>query len=516
MSIKNLPIGLQTFSKLIEDNCYYVDKTALIAKLAKKGQCYFLSRPRRFGKSLLLSTLKSAFAGEEHLFKGLYLAEHWDWSQKHAVIHLSFGGGIATSVKALHELFQFSLNRNAYLHNVTLTQESSSNRFAELIQRLYDQSGLPVVVLVDEYDKPILDNLEKEEAALLIREEMRNIYSVLKENDAYLKFVFLTGVSKFSKINLFSGLNNLKDISLDSEYATLCGYTEKEIKQVFTDRIDGVDFKQLANWYNGYNFLGEKVYNPFGILLYLEKQQFKNYWFETGSPSFLLKLVRERQYKIPDIENILLSESDLGSFDINDVTLETVLFQTGYLTIKAVEEIDGERFFYLSYPNREVKSSLNQYLLRDLTHTTPSSIARNRFDIYKALQVADFQRLEQGFKSLFSSIPTDWYRKNNIAHYEGYYASIVYSCFCASGLTVIAEDTTNHGRIDLTVIQKNKVFIIEFKVLDENSRRGTALAQIKTKNYQQKYLKTDRQVFLIGMEFDKQQRNLCVFEVECL
>ncbi|MCF7971630.1 MAG: PD-(D/E)XK nuclease domain-containing protein [Methylococcaceae bacterium] len=213
------------------------------------------------------------------------------------------------------------------------------------------------------------------------------------------------------------------------------------------------------------------------------------------------------------MENIFLSEADLGSFDINDITLETVLFQTGYLTIKQVEEIDGDRFFYLNYPNREVKASLNQYLLRDLTHTTPTSIARNRFQIHKALDAMDFKALENAFSAIFASIPNDWYRKNKIAEYEGYYASIVYSCFCALGLTVIAEDTTNYGRIDLTVMQKDKVFIIEFKVLaEESQQQGSALAQIKARNYQQKYLAADKHIFLIGMEFDKKARNIAYFE----
>ena len=372
------------------------------------------------------------------------------------------------------------------------------------------------MVLVDEYDKPILDNPHKPEFAEIIRDEMRSIYSVLKDCDAYLKFVLLTGVSKFSKISLFSGLNNLRDISLDPEYATLCGYTEQEIKQVFTERLDGVDFKKLASWYNGYNFLGEKVYNPFGILLYLNKKEFENYWFETGSPSFLLKLIRERQYTVPDIENITLSKADLGSFDVKDITLETVLFQTGYLTIDKVEKFDGETLFHLTYPNREVKTSLNQYILRDLIHSPPSILTRHRIDIYKALKEADFERLKQVFNALFALIPHDWYRKNNISQYEGYYASIVYSCFCALGFTVIAEDSTNQGRVDLTVILSDKIFIIEFKAIDEQMPRGTALAQIKAKNYQQKYLASKKEVFLIRMEFDKQQRNLVFFETESL
>ena len=512
--MKNLPIGLQTFSKLIAENCYYVDKTLLIAKLVESGHYYFLSRPRRFGKSLLISTLKSAFAGQEDLFKGLYLAEHWDWSKHYPVIHISFAGGVVDSVETLKENFKALIYEIARQNDVELKQQSTNNLFFELINALFEKTGESVVVLIDEYDKPILDNIDKPELAVLLRDELKNIYSVIKYSDAYLKFVLLTGVSKFSKVSLFSGLNNIEDISLNPDYATLCGYTEKEIKQVFTDYAENTDFDLLREWYNGYNFLGEKVYNPFDVLLYFKSKEFKNYWFETGSPSFLLKLIRERQYNLLDMESIFLSEADLGSFDIDDITLETVLFQTGYLTIERVEEFDGEKLFYLSYPNREVKASLNQHLLRDLTRTTPSAITHNRFQVHKALEQTNFEVLKQAFSAIFASIPHDWYRKNQIANYEGYYASIVYSCFCALGLTVIAEDATNHGRIDLTVIQKDKVFIIEFKVLDESTKLGTALAQIKAKNYQQKYLSAGKNIFLIGMEFDKTERNIVYFEWE--
>ena len=514
--MKKLPIGLQTFSEIISDNYYYVDKTALIEKLAKTGKYYFLSRPRRFGKSLLLSTLASAFRGEKEYFNRLYLEKNWDWSKKYPVIHLSFGSGGASSIDILHQVFHFNLDSCAQRYDIELKQNYSPNRFGELIQALYKKTSQPVVILIDEYDKPILDNLEKPALAEIIRDELKNFYATIKDHDFYIKFALLTGVSKFSKISLFSGLNNLRDISLNPDYATLCGYTEAEIRLVFAERLDGVDFKELASWYNGYNFLGEKVYNPFAILLFLEQKQYENYWFETGSPSFLLKLIKNRQYSIPNIEKITLAKSDLGSFDVNDITLETVLFQTGYLTIDKVEKIQGDSLFYLTYPNREVKASLNQYILRDLIHSPPSSLTHHRIDIYKALKLVDFERIKQAFNSLFASIPHDWYRKNQIANYEGYYASIVYSVFCALGLTVIAEDSTNHGRIDLTVILDNKVFIIEFKVLGNQIAQGTALAQIKAKNYQQKYLKSEKEVFLIGMEFDKQQRNLVFFETECL
>ncbi|WP_031435340.1 ATP-binding protein [Methylomarinum vadi] len=514
--MKKLPIGIQTFSELIDGNYYYVDKTPLIAELIASGKYYFLARPRRFGKSLLVSTLKSVFAGEKALFDRLYLQDQWDWSVSYPVIHISFGGGVVSSAAMLDERFRAILDETAELYRVELQHDDLANRFSELIKRLADRFQQRVVVLVDEYDKPILDNIEHAERAVSIREGLRNIYSVIKDRDAYLKFALLTGVSKFSKVSLFSGLNNLQDISLDCRYAALCGYTLAEIKSVFNERLQGVDFSQLAEWYNGYNFLGEKVYNPFDVLLYLEQRLFKNYWFESGSPGFLIKLVRERQYSVPDLENVVVDDAMLTGFDIDDITLENVLFQTGYLTIERVEELGGECFYHLTYPNREVKASLNSHLLRDLMHAQAGLVTRQQMRIYNAFEQADPEQLRQALTALFASISNDWYRQNQLAHYEGYYASIVYCCLAALGLTVTAEDVTNKGRIDLTVKLAEKVFIIEFKVLEGKGEAGRALAQIKARKYWQKYASGEFRVMLIGIEFDKTERNIVRFDWEAV
>jgi len=512
--MKKLPIGIQTFSELIEGNYYYVDKTALIAELIDSGKYYFLARPRRFGKSLLVSTLKSLFAGEKALFDGLFLQNHWDWSVKYPVIHISFGGGVVNSAAMLDERFRAILDETAEFYRVDLHHDDLANRFAELIKKLADQFQQRVVVLVDEYDKPILDNIEHSARAVAIREGLRNIYSVIKDRDAFIKFALLTGVSRFSKVSLFSGLNNLRDISLDGRYATLCGYTLAEIQSVFSERLSGVDFSQLAEWYNGYNFLGERVYNPFDVLLYLEQRLFKNYWFESGSPDFLIRLVRERQYAIPDLENVVVDEAMLSRFDIDDITLENLLFQTGYLTIERVEDLGGERFYHLTYPNREVKAGLNSHLLRELVQSGQAT--RQQMRIYKALEQADPEQLQQALTALFAAIPHDWYRQNQLARYEGYYASIVYCCLAALGVNVIAEDMTNQGRVDLTLKLAEKIFIIEFKVLEGKRESGRALAQIKARKYWQKYATGEFQVMLIGIEFDKSERNIVHFEWEAV
>ncbi|MFV9691063.1 MAG: ATP-binding protein [Desulfobacteria bacterium] len=510
--MKRLPIGIQTFSKIREGGYCYVDKTDLIYQLAHSaGDYYFLSRPRRFGKSLLVSTLKAAFSGQKELFRGLYLEKNWDWNIEYPVIDISFGRGVVESRPVLEQRIKTILDENAQPRGIELKNQNTADRFAELIQRLEKQYSHRVVVLIDEYDKPILDNIDKPDIAIEIREGLKNFYSVIKDSDAYIKFAFLTGVSKFSKVSLFSGLNNLKDITLEKRYATLCGYTEDEIKQVFADYLDGVDLAQFRTWYNGYNFLGENVYNPYNVLLYLDNRVFKNYWFETGSPSFLLKLIQTRQYLVPQLEHIEISETLLSSFDIDQIEIETLLFQTGYLTVQSVRQQGARRLYRLAYPNLEVKMSLAESLLTYFVRY-PLAQEHNLSAVYYALEKADINALKNIFHAFFASIPHDWYRKNRLAGYEGYYASIFYCYFTALGLAVTAEDTTNKGQIDLTVRLDNNIYIMEFKVIEKESSTGSALKQIKEKNYQEKFQQKGLTIYMIGIEFNKEDRNITGFE----
>ena len=266
--MKRLPLGIQTFSTMIEDNHYYVDKTEFVKKLADIGTYFFLSRPRRFGKSLFLDTLHEAYAGNEALFKGLYLEKNWNWTKKHPVIHISFGGG---QIRSLEELL-FSLE-DLFLafekkFEIKLGSKTFSNKLKELILFLSESHGKKVAILIDEYDKPILDVIDKEEIATAVREELKNLYSAIKDSDRYIQFAFITGVSKFSRVNLFSGLNNLTDITLNPNFSSICGYTDSQLRETFADLLEGVPLDQLKEWYNGYNFLGEKVYNPYDVLNY--------------------------------------------------------------------------------------------------------------------------------------------------------------------------------------------------------------------------------------------------------
>ncbi|MDZ7758851.1 MAG: AAA family ATPase [Desulfovermiculus sp.] len=507
---KKLPIGIQTFEKLIKGNYYYVDKTPFVRDLTQSGEYYFLSRPRRFGKSLFLSTIKAAYQGKKELFQGLYLYENWDWKAAHPVVHISFGSGVMRSVEELRGFFTYILDVNAREYDLHHSYEDLKNRFSELIYQLYEQSGRKVVILVDEYDKPILDNIEKTDTAVAIREELKNYYSVIKDADPYIEFVFITGVSKFSKVSLFSGLNNLEDITLHKENSAVCGYTQKELETVFADRLEDVDLEKVRQWYNGYNWLGEDVYNPFDILLYLKTQEFSNYWFETGTPTFLIKLLHSKKYAIPSLETIKASEKLLGSFDVDRIEIETLLFQTGYLTLKSVQNMAGTRRFCLGYPNLEVKQSLTDSLLTYLTGTLAES-EKAKFSAFDALAANDLDAMKDIFQAFFASIPHDWYRRNQLAGYEGYYVSIVYCYFAALGLDVHPEEPTNKGRIDLVIRFEGRVYIIEYKVV-ELTDTGKALEQIKAKGYADKF--AGQEVYLIGVEFSSEERNVVGFEWE--
>jgi len=511
--MQKLPISKSVFKEIRTEDCCYVDKTSFVKQLLDGHSKYwFLSRPRRFGKSLFLDTIRAAFAGEKELFKGLFLEMNWDWAIKYPVITISFGSGTVESNVELKQIIYEIIDVKAEQYNIKLGKETISGRFEELIRKLYKKYGSGVVILIDEYDKPLLDNLTKDTAEG-IREGLSSFYSVLKDADQYLKFVFLTGVSKFSKTSIFSKLNNLTDISLNPEYGNICGYRQSDLEIVFKDYLQGLDLKKIKDWYDGYNFLGDDLYNPYDVLLYLDNRVFKSYWFETGTPSFLLELIKKRKYFIPGFHQIELNDSQMGEFDINHIELDVLLYQTGYLTIKEIQNLGDDIYYSLSFPNKEVRKGLNDYLLRmffaggaDATNKTKLSQK-----IYKTLYANKPELLEQAFFSFFSGIPHTWYMKNNIAEYEGYYCSVFYAFFSALGLTIIPEDFTNKGRIDFTILMDKGIFIFEIKM---KSNPENALEQIKERTYHEKYLVEDKEIFLVGIEFDEQKRNLSKFETE--
>ncbi len=368
MTRRKLPIGMQTFRNVRAEGCYYVDKTAYIRRLFDEGEHYFLSRPRRFGKSLFLDTCKELFEGSEPLFEGLAVHDAWDWSAPRPVLRLSFGRGNFKEPDYLHTNLMAQLDGLERETGVASGYVSAPERFGQLLEGLHRGAGRRVAVLVDEYDKPILDALDVPEVARANRDFLRGLYATIKDCDAHVRFTFLTGVSRFSKVSLFSGLNNLTDLTLDPAYSAICGYTDADLDTVFAPELDGLDRKAIRDWYNGYSWRGtDRVYNPFDILLLFRNREFDAYWFETGTPTFLVETLFRRGVSPIELEGMTAGAGLLGAFDVDRIEPAALLFQTGYLTIRSTESRGGRTRYRLGYPNREVWHSLNESLLEHLT-----------------------------------------------------------------------------------------------------------------------------------------------------
>lgn len=512
-----LPIGIQTFSQIREGGYYYVDKTPIIERLVQQNKYYFLSRPRRFGKSLLLDTIACLYEGRQELFENLYIHDRWDWQQTNPVVRLSFGGGVMRSREELDENIreQFKVVRvQQKLKQGYAT--SISSEFAALIRDVHAAHEQPVVLLIDEYDKPILDNITDVECAREMREGLKNLYSMIKDLDPYLHLVLITGVSKFSKVSLFSGLNNLRDITLLSEYATICGYTDADIDSVFAPELSGLDRERIRQWYNGYRWGGAEVtsvYNPFDVLLLLQNRKFGAYWFESGTPTFLVDMLKQRGVFTPRLDSLQSKTQLLSQFEVDDISTEALLFQTGYITVKEVQEpLPGFELYTLGFPNREVESSLNDVLLPVLG-INRNEAQTHQLALLDVLQRKDLGDLHAHLKALYAGLPHDWYRNNPIAQYEGHYASIFYSHFAALGLKVTVEDASNYGRVDMAVDFDGHIYLFEFKVV-EQLPEGRALEQIKAKGYADKYRASGKIIHQVGVEFSSQQRQIVAFEVE--
>ena len=408
---RKLPIGIQTFREIREEGYYYADKTAHVERLIKQGKHYFLSRPRRFGKSLLLDTIKELFEGSEELFRGLAIHGCWKWERRHPVLRLSFGSGDFSSRERLELATLDLLDGVERRHGVVPRNTVPAARFRYLMEELHERAGERVVVLVDEYDKPILDALGEPEVARANRDFLSGLYAVVKDCDAHIRFTLLTGVSKFSKVNLFSGLNNLGDITLDPRHATICGYTEDDLDTVFAPELDGLDREQVREWYNGYNWDGgERVYNPFDILLLFDRRQFRAWWFETGTPTFLVDTLTRRGVSAFALDGMIADDDLLSSFDVGEIAPAALLFQTGYLTIEEASNEDGEIWYRLGYPNREVRQSLNKALVGRLVGGDRDGPRRTR-DLRRHFRGHDLAGVEAEFRAIYAGIPTDWHRK---------------------------------------------------------------------------------------------------------
>ena len=368
MNPKNLPLGINTLSMLRENNCVYVDKTEIAHRLIRIPGRFFLSRPRRFGKSLFIDTLKEIFEGNQKLFEGLYIHDQWDWSRKFPVIKIDFAGGVLKNRQELDLRILDILHENAEHLGVSYESTDIPGKLGTLIRKAMAKYGQRAVVLVDEYDKPILDNIDNPPIASEMREGLKNLYSVLKQQDANIQFIFMTGVTKFSKVSLFSGLNQLTDITISRDFSTICGYTQEDLEQTFAQHLQGVDWDKLRLWYNGYSWRGESVYNPYDILLFIrEGMEYGNYWFETGNPTFLIRLFQTNRYFLPNLEHLEVTEEILKSFEIEQINPVTLLFQSGYLTIERNFTRHRRSMFALKIPNMEVRLTLNDQFINVYT-----------------------------------------------------------------------------------------------------------------------------------------------------
>ena len=506
-----LPIGMSSLREIRGMDCYYVDKTEHVRRLVEGGKYYFLSRPRRFGKTLLVDTLQKLFEGSEELFRGFAIHGKRDWSMRHPVVRLSFSRGNFAVPDGVRVTVERQLAKAERLAGLEPSPVEASNRFGELIEALHERTGQRAVVLVDEYDKPILDALGDRELARANRDFLRSLYGAIKDCDEHLRFVFLTGVSKFSKAGLFSGLNNLRDITLTPEFSDICGYTDAELDAVFAPELEGLDRDEIRRWYNGYNWLGpEKVYNPFDVLLLLAERRFGNYWFESGTPTFLVETLTRRELPTPRLDGLTGSEALLSTFDVDRTAIEALLFQTGYLTIAGEE--DGGRRYRLRYPNLEVRQSLGEALLGELLPGKAREKAEDP-QLPKLLKANDFAGLETLFRGVFDAIPHQRYTSSPVARYEAHYASVIHCCFLMHGVEPVAEDSGSRGRADMAIRADGRVYLFEFKVV-ERGREGIAIAQLREKGYADKYRHLGHSVHLIGVEFSREERNVVGFDCE--
>ncbi len=496
--MKRLPVGIQTFRDIVQNDYLYVDKTDKIFDLVNNPKgVYFFSRPRRFGKSLLISTLNEIFEGEKELFKDLWIYKaDYAW-EKHPVIRIDFSKSKARNSDELINYIVYQLDKIAQLYGITLEQTQYDIKFDELLTKL---SGInKVVVLIDEYDKPIIDNIENKELAIELREILKGFYTIIKACDEYIRFVLLTGVSKFSKAGVFSGLNNLEDISMDARYSSLLGITREEMEGSFKEYIDQFAesegsskselIEKITYWYDGFCFSRrcEKVFNPFSLLLLFKKLSFGNYWFESATPSFLIKLMKEKNFDIKRLKEMEVREESFGAYELENLAVLPLLFQTGYLTIK---EYDKDLMTYiLGYPNFEVENSFQYALLNSYSciHVDGYLI-----DLIRALRNDNFETFFDTLRIFFADIPYDLHISK-----EKYYQTVFYLIFSLIGLKVEAEVKTNKGRIDAVIIDKD-IYIFEFKF---NGDKDNALRQIKERGYFEKYQAKSKEIYLFGVEF---------------
>ncbi len=506
-----LPIGIQTFRDIRTNDFVYIDKTASIHELVRPGKGYFfLSRPRRFGKSLLISTLDALFSGDATLFEGLAIHEAGYSFPKHPVLSFDFSKVPHRNEQELESGLLAILDRMAQAHNIDLAPDTPlSIRLQDLLNELGKQNQ--VVVLVDEYDKPIIEHVSDPDTAEKCRDVLRSFFGVLKASDDAVRLVMITGITRFARVSIFSEMNNLQDISQDRQFAALLGWTEEEIQMALADHMAafatdlGITEKEmighLRDMYNGYRFTAGDVtvYNPWSILNALQTKELRNFWFDSGSSKFLMKILKERltgptPFSVAELYDYKVRSSMLPTFDVRNLNLETILFQAGYLTIKKTSGPFTALFYHLGFPNREVEQSL---LHAALTYLSAADQTRADDSLDRLVTALAREDLETFFETLrdsfFANIPYDI----QLAH-EKYYQTVFHTIFILLNLRISAEERTNLGRIDHVIEMDDLIYIFEFKM---SGAPEEALQQIEDKQYAQKFKGTGKKVYGIGVVF---------------
>ena len=509
--MQNLPIGMQSFESIRQNNFLYIDKTKHIYSLANSNRYYFLSRPRRFGKSLFLSTLKAYFLGKKELFKGLYIETVEKQWIEYPVIYLDLNSGIYTTEEELYRVLNYPMQRLEQKYSIDVKEPSLSVRLKNIVLTAFEQTGKQVVILVDEYDKPLLQTIDNEELHDKFKTILKGVYSILKECDEYIRFGMLTGVTKFSKISLFSDLNNLMDISLDESYTDICGITEEEIKTNFVEHLQAFAekesttkediFLQLKKMYDGYHFSKNTsidIYNPFSLLNSLTRKEFENYWFQTGTPTFLIKLLKENDYDLKDFSEGNIDAVDLTSKESMLNAPIALFYQSGYLTIK-----DYDRDFssyVLGYPNREVEQSFLDFLLPKYINTEENMSTSFLIAFARDLRAGRIEDFLTKLKVFFAKTPYDLIKDT-----ENHYQTVVFIICKLLGYYSEAEYKIVNGRIDMEIKTKDYIYVFEFK-FDKSAKE--ALEQIDSKDYPLAFQQDERKLYKIGVNFSSQTKNI--------
>ena len=509
--MQNLPIGMQSFEAVRKADYLYVDKTKHLERLVTTNKYYFLSRPRRFGKSLFLSTLEAYFLGQKELFRDLYIESvEKDWVQ-YPVLYLDLNSGMYDTEANLYSVINNHLIRWEKEYDITPVDRELNTRFTNVVIAAFEKTGKQVVILVDEYDKPLLQTIDNEELHDKFKGILKGVYSVLKGCDKYIRFGMLTGVTKFSKISLFSDLNNLMDISLDENYTDICGITEEEIKTNFKEHLQAFAEKesttkedilsQLKAMYDGYHFsenISIDIYNPFSLLNSLTERKFRNYWFQTGTPTFLIKLLKENDYDLKDFSEGNITARDLTSKESMLSAPVALFYQSGYITIKDYDKELQE--YTLGYPNKEVEQSFLEFLLPRYVHTIDDKSASYLSKFIKDLRAGRVEDFLEKMKVFFAGIPYDIIKDT-----ENYYQTILFLICRLVGFYSQAEYRTSRGRMDMVIKTKDYIYVFEFK-FDKSAKE--ALEQIDSKDYPLAFQQDERKLYKVGVNFSSQTKNI--------